>query len=317
MRRLKGSTLRTIAILAFVALTVAGLVWKTGAGTLSSFGYRTISAVCPLGGLEVMIAEKTLLPRPLLSLLLFAVIAVLLGRVFCAWVCPVPLSRRLLGRKGASGGSGNGGSGNGSSADNASGRPAGVIPASDFHPQNGSPRVSLDSRHWVLGGALLSTAIFGFPVFCLVCPIGLTFATLIGVWRLFEFNEPTVTLLVFPAVLALELVVFRKWCRKICPLGALVSLVSGLNRFFRPEVDAGKCLRTTKGIDCTACKSACFEEIDLHHASSSQPLSECTKCRECSDACPVSAISFPLWAKKSESSRQRVEAALPPEEEVR
>ena len=44
-------------------------------------------------------------------------------------------------------------------------------------------RAKLDSRHYVLGGALLSTAVFGFPVFCLVCPIGLTFATVLVVWR--------------------------------------------------------------------------------------------------------------------------------------
>ena len=30
-----------------------------------------------------------------------------------------------------------------------------------------------DSRHAVLGGAVLTTAVFGFPVFCLVCPVGL------------------------------------------------------------------------------------------------------------------------------------------------
>ena len=52
-------------------------------------------------------------------------------------------------------------------------------------------RAKLDSRHYVLGGALLSTAVFGFPVFCLVCPIGLTFATVLVVWRLFAAGDMT------------------------------------------------------------------------------------------------------------------------------
>ncbi|MFR1638333.1 MAG: 4Fe-4S binding protein [Eggerthellaceae bacterium] len=69
--------------------------------------------------------------------------------------------------------------------------------------------------------ALLSTAVFGFPVFCLICPVGLTFATLIAVWRLFQFNEVALSLLVFPAMLALEVLVLRKWCSRFCPLGAL------------------------------------------------------------------------------------------------
>lgn len=94
-------------------------------------------------------------------------------------------------------------------------------------------------RNWVLGGALLSTAVFGFPVFCLICPVGLTFATLIAVWRLFQFNEVALSLLVFPAMLALEVLVLRKWCSRFCPLGALLSLASRLNRTFRPVSNEG------------------------------------------------------------------------------
>jgi ferredoxin-type protein NapH len=150
----------------------------------------------------------------------------------------------------------------------------------------------------VLGGALLSTAIFGFPVFCLVCPIGLIFATLIGLWRLIQFNEPTWTLLIFPAVLVLELAICRRWCGKLCPLGALLSLVSSLNVFVRPRVDKDACLRTAHGVDCKLCKGACLEGIDLHQREDSAPLAECTKCRECSDSCPVNAIRFPFFAKK-------------------
>ena len=41
----------------------------------------------------------------------------------------------------------------------------------------------------VLAGALASSAAFGFPVFCLICPVGLTFALVIALWRLAEFNE--------------------------------------------------------------------------------------------------------------------------------
>ena len=61
----------------------------------------------------------------------------------------------------------------------------------------------------MLAGSLASAAVCGFPVFCLVCPIGLTFASAIALYRLIGFNEPAIEVLVFPALLVLELTVFR------------------------------------------------------------------------------------------------------------
>jgi ferredoxin-type protein NapH len=285
---LRASGLRTITVLLFLALTAIGLGFKSGVGSLCAFGYRTIAAICPLGAIETALASKTFLPLTMISLSVLIAFALVLGRIFCAWICPVPMVRSWMVGSAKKNGS--------SSAD----QPVAInegIPPSERHPDGKPSKIRLDSRHYILGGALLSTAIFGFPVFCLICPIGLIVATGIGIWRLFQFNEPSWTLLIFPAILVLELVVCKKWCRKICPLGALLSLLSSLNVFIRPKVNPNTCIRISKGMDCTLCKSACPEEIDLHHAKESQPLSECTKCRECSDACQAKAISFPFFAR--------------------
>lgn len=286
MSGIRASRLRTLSVLLFPALAAAGLAFHTGTGTLSSFGYRSIAAVCPLGSIEAMLAGRMFLPAAMISLAVLAAIALLLGKIFCAWICPVPTLRSWIFWRRENGG-------NGAQASEPA-APGAEGPTSELHPEGGLPKLSLDSRHFVLGGALLSTAIFGFPVFCLICPIGLIFATMIGLWRLFQFNEPSWSLLLFPAILAVELVICRRWCRKICPLGALFSLLSGLNVFLRPKVHRGACVRISKGMDCTLCQSACPEEIDLHHAGSSQPLSECTRCRACSDSCPSGAITFPF-----------------------
>lgn len=147
----------------------------------------------------------------------------------------------------------------------------------------------LDSRHLVLAGALGSSAIFGFPVFCLVCPIGLTFTILIGVWHLFAFNETTWGLVVFPVILLLEVTLLRKWCTRFCPVSALLSLVSSGNRLFRPSVNSQLCLRED-GTDCRACVNACPEKLDPH----SNFIPECSKCGQCASACPAKAITFPL-----------------------
>ena len=144
-----------------------------------------------------------------------------------------------------------------------------------------------------------STLIFGFPVFCLICPIGLTFATVLLVMRLFAFGDATWTVVAFPAIVALEILLLPKWCQRFCPLGALLSLFSGLNRTFRPQVNAEKCLREGRGKACNLCEQACPEGINLHDVAAGETtLNDCSKCRACADVCPEHAITFPLLPKK-------------------
>ena len=209
--------LRTLSVLAVIALVCLGLALHTGTGTPSAWGIYDIAAICPLGAAEAALASKTVVPPMLIALAIGIALVVLFGRAFCAWGCPIPLLRRIFGLK----------------------EPKRKRRASDALDVPAAQRGgAADSRNWVLGGALLSTAVFGFPVFCLICPVGLTFATLIAVWRLFQFNEVALSLLVFPAMLALEVLVLRKWCSRFCPLGALLSLVSRLNKTFRPVRNA-------------------------------------------------------------------------------
>ena len=269
--------LRTLSVLAVIALVCLGLALHTGTGTPSAWGIYDIAAICPLGAAEAALASKTVVPPMLIALAVGIALVVLFGRAFCAWGCPIPLLRRIFGLK----------------------EPKRKRRASDALDVPAAQRGgAADSRNWVLGGALLSTAVFGFPVFCLICPVGLTFATLIAVWRLFQFNEVALSLLVFPAMLVLELAVLRKWCHRFCPLGALLSLVSRGNRTFRPQANVGTCLHAAHGERCHRCADACPEGIDLHDRAASAPLNECVKCRECADACPVHAITFPFLSKK-------------------
>lgn len=273
MKPINFSSWRTLSISFFILLALVGLAFHTGTGTLSAFGYSTISAICPLGSIETLIASKTFIPAVFISLAVFLVISILFGRIFCAWMCPVPLFRKWFPK-----------------AENAQ--------KLSTQAMEEVPAKKIDTSYFVLGGALGSTFLFGFPVFCLICPVGLTFAVIVGVWRLIQFNEPTWSLMVFPAVLALELIFFRFTCRKFCPLGALISLMSRANLFFKPTIDTTSCLKASKGSDCSICKDACHEEIDLHEPLTPQTLSRCTKCKDCSDACPMQAISFSFFKSK-------------------
>lgn len=290
MPKIKVKTLRFLTATAVVLLVVLGAAYKVGFGTLSSLGTATISYLCPLGFLEASLASRTWLPRAWISITVVVLSIVLFGRFFCAWICPTSLLKEIF-------------KPNKNKpktkiqAENTPAASALNAPISNQAKppvaQSTLPFKSFDSRYLVLGGALVSSFLFGFPVFCLICPIGLFFGSIFAVIRLFSIQQPSLELLLFPALLGIELFALKSWCRSICPLGALFSLISNLNGFFRPVVKTERCL-TAKGINCQVCQKACPEGINLHNPKGTAALNDCIKCLECSERCPVKAIKFPV-----------------------
>lgn len=309
-----SKTLRTLTALAVIVIVFVGFLTNLGIGTISAPGIWDISILCPLGALGTMLASKMMVPRALVSLVIMVVLIIIFARAFCGWICPVPLVQKLrdLFSKPQA---------KEAKAEDADGtKAANVAPLTDEEKAalaTGCEKDAkglagcagcakkrgdaVDARHFVLGGALVSTFIFGFPVFCLVCPIGLTFATILLLVNLFGQGDVTWSLIVVPALLIAEVVLFKKWCHKLCPLSAFMSLIAKLNRTFKPTIDDAKCLETSKGATCGRCGKACNEGIDPRHPELSEAAwSECTKCRSCVDACPANAITMPLIAKKGE-----------------
>lgn len=313
-----GKWLRTLTAAAFILLTCAGLAWHTGWGTLSSFGIGSVAEVCPLGALEAMLAERTFLPQAFFGLLIVAAAAVLFGRFFCGWVCPVPLLRRMAGvrEEKAQRAQNPERQAFPKLKENPCGATAAACPPSACATcaatvsdvvgagsgeagakDKADPQGASSGPFWVLGGALASSAVFGFPVFCLICPVGLTFALVIALWRLFEFNEPSLSIVFFAGFLMLEVFVLRRWCHVLCPLGAVMTVLSRFNRTFRPSVKPEACA-TTAGIDCRVCRDVCPEGLDPRGGNAAWADARCTKCRACADACPTHAVHFPAFEKQ-------------------
>lgn len=292
---IRSITLRTFSILAIIAIVCIGLAFQTGIGTPSSWGIADIATICPLGAIEIMLAAHTIVPSVIIPFIIVFLVTVILGRAFCSWGCPVPLLRRVFGLKTPDQRRTLRARKHEAKAASSRQTSVGVKEQSEqkVDTEQVQPKQADNTRNWVLGGVLVSSAIFGFPVFCIVCPVGLTFASIVLLWRLFQFNETTLSLVVFPAILIVELVLARKWCHRICPLGALLSLISRFNRMFRPRIDTSVCLHAN-GQACHRCAQICPEGIDLHGTDTSAPLADCTKCRDCSDECPVHAIDFPV-----------------------
>ena len=81
--------LRTLSVLAVIALVCLGLALHTGTGTPSAWGIYDIAAICPLGAAEAALASKTVVPPMLIALAVGIALVVLFGRAFCAWGCPM------------------------------------------------------------------------------------------------------------------------------------------------------------------------------------------------------------------------------------
>ena len=103
-------------------------------------------------------------------------------------------------------------------------------------------------------------------------------------------------LVILGVILLLSLVIWRPFCRYLCPLGALYGF---FNRFalYRYRVDDAKC------IDCGACRAAC--KLDLPVWKKPNHI-DCVRCGACMDACPTGAIGtlirFPRGGRVSDDA---------------
>ncbi len=291
---MKTNKLRIIIPLAILAIAGIAFAAHQSLGTLSALGWQDISVLCPIGALGTLLASKTLVPHALISLVLAVIGIVVLGRAFCGWICPVPVWRKLryLFHK----------------QDPSLKGKAKIDPDSPLtekeqkalHASCGNichARKPSDSRHIVLGAGLLSAAIFGFPVFCLICPIGLSFALVFTIILLFGGGDVTWSVVFIPVLLLVEVVFFRKWCSHVCPVGALMSLVSRANRTLRVKVDHAKCIEDTRGVKCGRCSQVCNVGINPRHPELGAGMHECTKCYACVESCPGNAITMPFLPK--------------------
>jgi len=97
------------------------------------------------------------------------------------------------------------------------------------------------------------------------------------------FYMSVITLLVFGGIIALNRLAPRFWCRYLCPLGALLSLISPLGLFKRRvSQDCNECL---------ICQKSCpMGAIPEDPKKTFSP--ECIQCLNCEEVCAKEAISF-------------------------
>lgn len=274
---------RRITLSAVFVAVIISLAFDTGLGTPSSFGIGQFFLLCPLAGLEAMVAAGSLIPVSLISLAVVLVFILLFGRAWCAWGCPAPVIRRFFKRE--------------PKPQLDSGRSeamgAGCSAAAEVRGFAAALKhIGRDARTWTLVAVIVATLIAGLPLFCLVCPIGLTFGTVGSLWHLIVDKQVTMSCLVFPTALLIELVLYRRWCLNLCPIAGLLNIFGQAARLFRPRVQAESCLRCSGEHSCTVCQAVCPEHINLHAPDAALQLAECSRCGECVKHCPSASISI-------------------------
>ena len=127
-----------------------------------------------------------------------------------------------------------------------------------------------------------------FVVF-LVAGLGLSVSLLglIGLSAFFHLAVASVSFFIFLGIILLSAVVYRPFCRYICPYGALLAPAAAKALY--------RIRRTDACIGCRKCERAC----PTGEANPVAGLGECYLCGRCTEACPVEGALLYGRNKKS------------------
>ena len=235
----------------------------------------SLHAICPFGGVVTLynlvtlgtFIQKIHMSSVILMALIF-ILAILVGPVFCSFVCPLGSFQEFLGKIG---------------------RKIFKKRYNRFIPQK-IDNILKSFRYVALIAVVYITAKSGYLIFAEIDP----YNALFSFW---SEEVSTLSLIVLGATAALSLVIERPWCKYACPYGALLGL-SNKFRIFKIKRIASTC------ISCNKCTAVCPMNIDVANKTIVSDLS-CISCLACTseEKCPVPetvTLSFaPLKAKSS------------------
>jgi ferredoxin-type protein NapH len=253
--------LRRLVQLSVLFLFLAGNLygWKILQGDLSSsVVFGTVPLSDPFALLQVLVTGTMVSTQALLGggIVLFF-FAVLGGRGFCSWICPVNLVTDL---------------------------------ADSLRDKAGASEQRLqftrNVRYWVLGLSLVLSTALGIAAFEWISPIG---ALHRGVIYGMGMGWTAVAAVFLFDVFAVK----NGFCGHICPLGGFYSLVSRWS-IVRVAHDSARCTQCMKCLEvCPEPQVLPMVGKETAFVKSG----ECTNCGRCVEVCPDRAMRFGIRIK--------------------
>lgn len=237
--------------------------WPIARGNLShSRILDTVPLADPFAALQLVAAGGILAMDALLGALMVLVLYALLGgRSFCAWVCPVNPVTDLANRVGR---------------------------GSFMSRARSRLRIPRGTRYLALALALVLSLILGVPAFEAISPIGI-------LQRSVVFGAALTAVVAAAALFLFDLLVHPNgFCGHLCPLGAFYAAVSRFS-LVRVRHDHEACTR------CNDCLHVCPEPQILElvgQASGSVLDGVCSNCGRCLEVCHDEALRF-AWRGSS------------------
>jgi len=234
--------------------------WSFLRGNLSAAHIAdTFYLADPFAAIQMLFAGMLLSTDIIIGgLIIFLFYALIAGRSFCSWVCPLNMVADFA---------------------------HWVRAQLPFKP---TQRLKIDrkARYWILALSLIVSLVIGVAAFEYVSPIGILHRGII-----YGFGMGIMAIIII--FIFDTLILKHGWCGHLCPLGAFYSLTTkkSLLRIYHNKDNCTNCL------DCKiVCPELQVLDI-IGKTSGIISYGACTNCARCIEVCPDNALKFQFKIK--------------------